>query len=197
MKKNKKKKINLKNKYEKSWKYIKELKNFIFAAIIIFFIFALIGFFVPVPEPIVKEILKFIQDIIEKTKDMSGVELIMFIFLNNLQTSFFVMIFGILLGIFPAMLSAVNGYFLGFIASLSVENEGFFVLWRIFPHGIFELPAVFISLGLGLKLGSFIFQKKKRIFLKENLLNSLEVFFLIVIPLLIIAAIIEGILMFL
>lgn len=192
----KKGKINLKNEYKKSWKYVKKSKNFIFIAIAIFFIFALIGFFIPAPESIAKEILKFIQDIMEKTKDMSAGELIIFIFLNNLQTSFFVMIFGILFGIFPVILSVINGYFLGFIASLSVENEGFFILWRIFPHGIFELPAVFISLGLGLRLGSFIFQKKKRKLLKENLLNSLEVFFLIVMPLLIIAAIIEGILVF-
>lgn len=180
--------------YKESWKYIKESRNFILIAIAIFFVFALIGFFIPAPEPIAKEILKFIQEIIEKTKDMSTGELTAFIFLNNLQTSFFVMIFGFLFGIFPTILAAVNGYILGFVASLSVENQGFFVLWRIFPHGIFELPAVFISLGLGLKLGSFIFKKEKMFFLKEYLLNSLKVFFLIVVPLLIIAAIIEGIL---
>jgi len=42
-----------------------------------------------------------------------------------------------------------------------VQTDGFLSLWRLLPHGIFELPAVFISLGMGLKIGMFIFQKKK------------------------------------
>ena len=71
------------------------------------------------------------------------------------------------------------------------------VLWRIFPHGIFELPAVFISLGLGLKLGTFIFQRNKLKAFAEFFWNSLRVFLFIVLPLLIIAAIIEGSLIFL
>ena len=36
-------------------------------------------------------------------------------------------------------------------------------LFRLLPHGIFELPAIFISLGLGLRFGMFIFQKEKEI----------------------------------
>jgi len=48
-----------------------------------------------------------------------------------------------------------------------------------------------------MKIGSFIFQKKKLKSLKEYSLNSLKVFFFVVIPLLIIAGIIEGALMFL
>jgi len=42
---------------------------------------------------------------------------------------------------------------------LSVGIEGYGILWRLVPHGIFELPAVFISLGLGIKLGTFIFRE--------------------------------------
>jgi uncharacterized membrane protein SpoIIM required for sporulation len=59
------------------------------------------------------------------------------------------------------------------------------------------LPAIFISLGLGLKTGMFIFQKDKIKILKKYLYNSIKVFLLIVIPLLIIAGFIEGTLMFL
>ncbi len=123
---------------------------------------------------------------------MSQGELIKFIFLNNLQSSFYGMIFGVLLGIFPMIAAIANGYLLGFVASISVENGGFLVLWRLLPHGIFELPAVFISLGLGLKFGMFIFQKRKLESFREYFFNSLRVFFLIIIPLLIIAGIIEG-----
>ena len=114
--------------------------------------------------------------------------------MNNIQSSFLGVLYGVVFGIFPVVSAMVNGYLLGFVAAKSVEVEGVFILWRLFPHGIFELPALFLSLGLGLKLGSFLFQKNKIESLKDYLINSLRVFVLVIIPLLIIAAVIEGIL---
>ena len=58
-KKSKKKKdFGLRKEYKESWGYIKEIKNFIFVVIGIFFVFALIGYFVPAPEVISEEIKK-------------------------------------------------------------------------------------------------------------------------------------------
>ena len=180
--------------YSEAWSHINESRNFIFFAIAAFFAFSLMSFFLPVPQQISEQILKFIEELIKTTKDMDAPHMIVFIFLNNLQSSFMGMIFGVFFGIFPLAVGIVNGYVLGFVASVSVNNGGIFVLWRILPHGIFELPAVFISLGMGLKIGTFIFQKKKFHFLKENFWKSLKAFFLIVVPLLIVAAVIEGML---
>ena len=95
-----------------------------------------------------------------------------------------------MLGFFPVIFAIANGYVLGFVASATVEVQGISILWRLFPHGIFELPAIFISLGLGLKLMTFIFEKNKLKTLKIYLKNSLRVFLFIIIPLLIIAAVI-------
>ena len=80
---------------------------------------------------------------------------------------------------------------------MSINTDGGLSLWKILPHGIFELPAVFIALGIGIKLGMFIFQKKKLESLKNYSINSLRVFLLIILPLLVIAGIIEGTLIFL
>ncbi len=178
--------------YSEAWNHINDSGNFIFLAIAVFFAFSLVSFFLPVPSQISEQILTFIRELIETTRDMDAKSMSGFIFFNNLQSSFMGMAFGVFLGIFPLAVAAVNGYILGFVASISVSSEGVFVLWRLFPHGIFELPAVFISLGMGLKIGSFIFQKKKFDFLKENFWKSLKAFFLIVVPLLAVAAIIEG-----
>jgi len=193
----KKRRFSLAGEYKKSWSFIKESRNFIYAVISIFLITTLLGFFVHLPEQITNELLKFIQEILEKTQGMSQLELTGFIFSNNLQSSFIGVASGIVLGIFPLFATIANGFILGFVASISVNAEGFFVLWRILPHGIFELPAIFISFGLGVKLGSFIFQKRKFESLKDYALNSMRVFVFVVIPLLIIAAIIEGSLIFL
>ena len=192
-----KNKFNLKKEYKDSWDYIKESKNFIYVIMAIFFVFALIGFFIPAPEYLADQILKFIQELLGKTKDMSQGELISFIFFNNLQSSFMSMIFGALLGVFPLMAAIANGYLLGFVASIVVETSDISVLLKLLPHGIFELPGIFISLGLGLKFGMFIFQKNKAESFRNYLWNSIRVFFFIVVPLLIIAAIIEGSFIFL
>jgi len=50
---------------------------------------------------------------------------------------------------------------------------------------------------MGLKFGTFIFQKKRMKSFKNYFWNGLRVFLLVVIPLLIIAAVIEGSLIFL
>jgi len=192
----KKKKFSLKEQYILSWKYLKECKNFIYFAIGLFFIFSLIGFFVPASSYIEETIKDFIEKLIEKTEGMNSFELILFIFFNNLQVSFFGMILGVFLGIFPLIYIIGNGYILGFVSMLVAEQGGAEVLLKLLPHGIFELPAIFISLALGLKFGTFIFQKKKAESFKEYLFESIRIFLFVVIPLLIIAAIIEGSLMF-
>ncbi len=190
------KKFNLKEQYIKSLNYIKDIKTFIFIVILIFFLFVFIGYFIPAPEYLENEIFRFIQELLERTEGMSHTQLIRFIFFNNLTSSFLGVILGFFLGIFPLISSISNGYILGFISSLSVQSEGLSVLYRLLPHGIFELPAVFISLAMGLKIGTFFFRKNRKIPLKEYFLNSLRTFILVVIPLLIIAAIIEGSLIF-
>lgn len=197
LKKQPNKNFSLKREYQKSWNYIRESKKFILIVLGIFLISALIGFFAPTPEFISKQITEFIKEILLKTEGMSQSQLISFIFLNNIQSSFFGMVFGIFLGIFPAISAIANGYLLGFVANFAIQEDGIFSLWRIFPHGIFELPAIFISFALGLRLGASIFSRKKFRKFNENFISSLKTFILIIIPLLIIAAIIEGTLIFL
>lgn len=192
----KKSKNFFKENVKSGWNYIRESRKFIYIVALLFLIFVVVGFVFPAPESIRKVILEFIEQLLEKTGGMSWTELTAFIFFNNLKSSFFGMIFGIIFGIFSVVTAIVNGYILGFVAAKVVEAEGIATLWRLFPHGIFELPAVLISMGLGLRIGSFIFQKKKKEFLKKSLIQSLKTFIFVIIPLLIIAAVIESTLIF-
>jgi len=192
-----KKKFNLKKEYEKSWSYVGESKKFIYFIIAIFLFFGIVGFFVPAPDFISQKIMEYLKLLLEQTEGFSHFDWIGFIFTNNIQSSFFAMIFGAFLGIYPFLGAIVNGYLLGFVCSAGVSEGGFLILWKLLPHGVFELPAIFISLGLGLRLGSFILYKKKKEKFKEFFVNFLRVFFYIIIPLLIVAAVIEGSLIFL
>ena len=192
----KKKSFNLIEQYKLSWKYLRDSKNFIYFVIGLFVFFVLFGFFIPAPTEIQEKILQFIQELLEETEGLSWIGLMGYIILNNVKSTFFGIFFGVLFGIFPLISTVVNGYLLGFVAMISVENAGFISLWKLFPHGIFELPAVFISLGIGLKLGVSVLKKKENKNMNSYLINSLKVFLLIVIPLLLIAGIIEGALIF-
>jgi stage II sporulation protein M len=180
--------------YKRSWKFIKESRKFIFIIIGIFLFFTLVGFFIPAPSSISEWILKYIENVMDETAGFSAVQLISFIFFNNLKSSFAGMILGILLGIFPIFVAVFNGYILGFVMSESVKANGILILWRLLPHGIFELPAVFISLGLGLKIGTNLVFNRKKGGLRKDFHDSLKVFLFVIIPLLILAAIIEGML---
>ena len=194
----KKKKFNLITEYQNSFLYIKKVRNFIYWIIGIFFVFALIGFFAPSPEIISNYILEYIKELLETTKNFNANQMMGFIFFNNLKSGFLGLVLGSVFGIFSVFNSLSNGYVLGFVASQTVADQGAVILWRLVPHGIFELPAIFLSLGMGLKLGSCLFKKKNRYLrFRENLINSIKTFLLIVVPLLIIAAIIEAVFIFL
>lgn len=185
----------LRKHYSLSWQYIKECRNYIWFILLVFLLASLIALFYQPPE-IVELIKEFIEDLLERTEGLGMWQMIVFIFNNNLKSSFLAMLLGVFLGLFPIFTAFANGYVLGFIAEKSVQIEGLSVLLRLFPHGIFELPAVILALALGTKFGMFVFsENRKREFLKR-LENSLRVFLFVILPLLIIAAIIEGILIF-
>jgi stage II sporulation protein M len=193
----KEKKVNFfKENYSKSWGYIKESKNFIWGVVILFCISVIIGFLFQ-PPIVVNAILDYIKNILAKTEGMSSLRMILFIFTNNIQSGFMGLIYGFVLGIFPVVATLANGYIVGYVSSSAVSSSGAVSLLSLLPHGIFELPAIFISFGMGIKFGTFIFHKKRIESFNKFFINSLRVFVFVVIPLLIIAAIIEGTLIFL
>ncbi|MDP3881402.1 MAG: stage II sporulation protein M [Nanoarchaeota archaeon] len=183
--------LTVKNPYKRGFAYLKESLNYIYTTVILFFIFAFIGFFFSENLRFLDEILR---QIITKTQGLNVLEMIDFIFFNNLQVSFFGLFLGFFVGIFSFINVVSNGIVLGYVFSKLAEASRLNEFWRIFPHGIFELPAVFISLALGMKLGMFLFTRARNYELKRRIRASLLVFIFYVTPLLIIAAIIEGIL---
>lgn len=183
-------------KLSDSFEYIKDSEKFIYFAVGIFSFFALVGFLAPLPPDVSKQIIDYFKKIVEETKGFGLVDLIVFLFKNNAASGFMALFLGFFFGVFPFFNAVLNGTVLGVVANISVSEKGFFSLWRLFPHGVFELPAIFISIGLGLKLSTFILKKDKLETLKEFLEKSFWSYLLIVVPLLIVAAIIEGTLIY-
>lgn len=173
--------------------YLKKLKYFSLFLIILFIVSLVFGYIFP--SWFEQEVIKLMQELAIQTAGLNLIQLIGYIMYNNFKSAFFAFIFGVLLGVVPILVIIVNGYVLGFVVNKTVSYEGIAVLWKLFPHGIFELPAVFIGVGLGFRLGLFVFIFHGKNKLKELwkwFLDSFNVFIFVVIPLLVIAALIEG-----
>jgi len=182
------------SEYKKGFNYIKDSWKHITIVIGFFVLFFMVGYFISAPDYISNQIMDYLNQLIKETEGFGFWDMFLFIFFNNFKSSFFGLFAGIFFGVFSIFTSLSNGYMLGFMSNFVSSQGGGVVLWRLLPHGIFELPAVFISLGIGLKLGSFFLKKEKLKFVKENLKSSLRVFVMIVVPLLLIAGLIESVL---
>lgn len=119
------------------------------------------------------------------------------LFLNNLQAMALSVLYGFIPFLFlPALSLGVNSIILGALAAL-YSNNGFSLLMLlagILPHGIFELPALFLSLGAGLclcKNVSAYIRKNEKGVMKPLLLNILRVVCVLILPLLAAAAVME------
>jgi stage II sporulation protein M len=182
----------LRKGFFESLEYIKESKEYINSIIVLFFASSFVGFFFASQFGFIDELL---EGIVSQIIGLGMWDIIVFIFANNASSSFFGLLLGGFFGIFSIIVTVVNGLVLGYVFESVYQVSGIRDWWRILPHGIFELPAIFISLGLGLRLGFSFFEGKK--WKKEfyrRFVEGMKAFLLVVIPLLVVAAFIEGIL---
>jgi stage II sporulation protein M len=145
-------------RYLRSFDLVKKSGIYIFVITLLLFFTSIVGFFLP--GLFEDQAMKIIEEMIRSLDGKSTNELIVHIFLNNMRAGFFAMVFGVLFGLFPILTSIINGYLIGFASNMAVSHGGITILWRLVPHGIFEIPAILLSMGIGLYLGSRFFQAK-------------------------------------
>jgi uncharacterized membrane protein SpoIIM required for sporulation/ABC-type transport system involved in multi-copper enzyme maturation permease subunit len=102
--------------------------------------------------------------------------------------------FGTVPLLMPLSALLLVGFFAGEAAFLGL-NPLVFLLVFILPHGVFELPAIILAMAFGLRMGLSIMSPPPGFSISESLLlalaDLLKVFFLVVIPLLLLAAVAE------
>jgi stage II sporulation protein M len=118
------------------------------------------------------------------------------IFFNNAVKTLLAIVLGIVLGIVPTIFLLANGIALGVAWSVSVATRGPWIsLLSLLPHGILELPAVFLGTSIGLSIG---YRGVRRlagnfeIHSGAEMVQGLRYFFTVIIPLLIAAALVEA-----
>jgi stage II sporulation protein M len=169
---------------KKGLNFIKKSQDHIAIVVLIFFSSSFIGY---IYADKLLFIAPIIQDLIEQTRNLGHLELTSFIFMNNSLASVYSIVIGLWFGFFPIFSSFSNGIILGFVSSLVIAEAGILTLWRLLPHGIFELPAIFISFGIGLKVGIETVKEIFRHFSKNSkIIAYLITLSMIVIPFLVV-----------
>ncbi|RMF06009.1 stage II sporulation protein M [Candidatus Woesearchaeota archaeon] len=141
-------------------------------------------------------ISEFLEGILASVEQKSYLETVEFIFINNFRAAFLAVLLGPVFALYPLFATSLNGLILGGAAAKAWSTSPGLLL-KILPHGIFELPAILLSFSLGAKTGlELILPKKGAGNRKEsfiiNMKNSFYVLFSVILPLILIAALIES-----
>jgi len=144
-----------------------------------------------------KELVTLFQgkDILNNT----GLSLWFWIFINNLWAGGLTIAAGFIPFLFLPIFSLLsNATIVGLIGAVyQIDGVGWIpFLAGILPHGIIEIPALILSVTLGVHicyvLVKTVTKKNFKGELKQAILASLQIFFLWIIPLFIVAAFIES-----
>lgn len=132
------------------------------------------------------------QNLLKTHQSKSYFPFIIKIFIRNSLIAYVSMRFGIFLGIFPVFSSFFNGLMIGWFLSTfeKITEANLFLL--LLPHGIFELSAMFLAWGVGVWRVKFLFISNFEEESKASLKKAHRVYLKIILPLLLIAAAIEG-----
>lgn len=181
----------------KDIEYIKKIKAYVVVVTVIFLFSAIYGAVITEKSQEGKDMAK---DIIENMpKKSTKLGMTIEIFESNIYNSLLAAVFGIGFGIIPIYIAVVNGIAIGSLIQFVEGGHGGFVLFiaMIGLHGILEFPLMFISMGIGLRLGYMMY----RFIFKENMGNTsiiigeikggMHFYIKWIIPLILLAAIIE------
>jgi stage II sporulation protein M len=125
--------------------------------------------------------------------NMGLLELFGFIAWNNASKSLLFMLGGLLGGVLPLFFVIFNGFFIGWVAySLGAVRGIGYIIAGLTPHGIIEIPAIILAMSIGMSLGYAVLNSLRG---EGNIMKeakpAIGLFLTRVIPMLIIAAVIE------
>ena len=135
-----------------------------------------------------------INKLFDEFREYRGVELFIRIFFQNSRATAIILYSGFILSITPTLATLMNGLVIGhFFERFSQKTSTFELILSLIPHGVFEIPAMIIAISIGTKFGLWPFSKNKKETIKTNFIYFSKFYFFVIVPLLLIAALIETI----
>jgi stage II sporulation protein M len=171
--------------------YIFTLTPIILICTFLFLFSLLIGFYLG-PSQSGDSLRQIIQGFPD-TSNMSDIQVFGFIFYNNVSKSFLFMVLGLLFALPPVIFLAFNGFVVGWFAFIFSRQYSLLATFiGIVPHGIIEIPAIILSMAMGMSLGYQLINKiRGRGVLSLDAKLALGFFITRIVPMLLIAALIE------
>jgi len=177
--------------------YLHRLRPYLITSIVLFGVGLVIGLMIVNRFPQMADTFESsLAGFIKVFRSLPKFKLAAVIFVNNTVKTLGVILLGTLFGVIPAFFLIVNGAVLGMVLSLSGQVRGFWVsLLSVLPHGILELPAVFLGTAIGIMMGTSIARKlftQSPSKIGAELGHALKFFGTVIVPLLLVAAIVEA-----
>lgn len=175
---------------------IARLRPFAIASVLLFCAAALAGGLAIVYVPqLATQLQELLKQFAQVFRGLPTLQLTIAIFLNNSLKTLVVILLGPVLGLAPVIFLIVNGAILGAVMPVAAATRGLWPsLMSVFPHGVIELPAVFLGTSVGLRLGVHGWRRLKgkadKTLLAE-LADGLRIYFTVILPLLLVAAAVE------
>jgi len=175
--------------------YVYDLRWYVLVVVVIFAMFAAIGYTVAIMSPsYTDQTINEVKDQVGPLKETSALGLMLGIFENNVIKCFLVVVLGLAAGIAPLLFTVANGVVIGIVVGATIGKTGLlYVLVGLLPHGVIEMPMVFISAAIGLKLGMDVLRAliQKKVPIWKDIKEGLLIFVFWVAPLLLVAAFME------
>jgi len=170
-------------------------KRWIFVAILLFGIGIIFGLATPA------SITGLLSEELTALEEFSGIlapftlSTVIFIFLKNAVVLLFSFAFSPVFCLVPILTLTVNGWLVAWVSTIVVQEKSLgFVLAGLLPHGIIELPALFIAEAAALSFGAMaivaLFKKERRELLLPSLKQNLK-YLSLAVALMLPAAVIE------
>ncbi|MCX8206492.1 MAG: stage II sporulation protein M [Methanothrix sp.] len=134
--------------------YLRSIRGYIAIAVILFFMAAASGFMAAEQNPALAEEWMKELEMLKWITDLPPLMIMILIFAKNLLACAMAVLLGVGAGIVPMLVAISNGVLVGMVSYQVLQKEGvLYLLAGILPHGIVELPAVLMSIAIGLRLG--------------------------------------------
>jgi len=134
----------------------------------------------------------------EPYTNQSGGVLFLLILANNLIATILILVLGVAFGIVPFFGVLSNGLVLGILWRHAAEIEGYGnAALEVFLHGVFEVPALLLTASYGLWIGMTAIRRargRKVLPIEGQMKHALRKYVEIILPLLVLTAAIETVL---
>jgi stage II sporulation protein M len=175
--------------------YVYRLRWYLLTVVAVFAIFMALGYIVAVTQPsFTDQTISGFKEEVGPLKQTSALGLMLGIFENNVIKCFLVVVLGLALGIAPLLFMMANGIVIGIVIGATLARAGLlYVMVGVLPHGVIEMPMVFLSAAIGLKLGFDVIRALvlKKVHLWKDIREGLLMFIFWIAPLLFVAAFME------